>query len=99
MIFCKRWDILAYEYRGCSGEANKKIKFYNMGQIEDLEEVLKKTSDYKKVVIAGFSLGGGLVLNYLGSRKELPKNLYCAMAVSAPCDPLGSARTFFKERK
>ena len=84
-------------YRGCSGEANKKIKFYNMGQIEDLEEVLKKTSDYKKVVIAGFSLGGGLVLNYLGSRKELPKNLYCAMAVSAPCDPLGSARTFLKK--
>lgn len=91
------WDILAMNYRGCSGEANKKIKFYNMGQIEDLEEVLKKTSDYKKVVIAGFSLGGGLVLNYLGSRKELPKNLYCAMAVSAPCDPLGSARTFLKK--
>ena len=46
--FLKRVDILAMNYRGCSGEANKKIKFYNMGQIEDLEEVLKKTSDYKK---------------------------------------------------
>ncbi len=91
------WDILAMNYRGCSGEINKKIKFYNMGQIEDLEEVLKKTEDYKKVVLAGFSLGGGLVLNYLGSKKTLPTNIHCAMAVSAPCDPLGSARTFVKK--
>lgn len=91
------WDVLAMNYRGCSGEINRKVKFYSMGQIEDLEVVLKKTADYKKVVIAGFSLGGGLVLNYLGSQKELPKNIFCAMAVSAPCDPLGSARTFVKK--
>lgn len=91
------WDILAMNYRGCSGEVNKKIKFYNMGQIEDLEEVLKKTSDYKKVVLAGFSLGGGLILNFLGKNKIIPKNLLCAIAVSAPCDPFGSAQTFLKK--
>lgn len=38
-----------------------------------------------------------MVLNYLGSRKELAENISCAMAVSAPCDPLGSARTFTKK--
>lgn len=91
------WDVLAMNYRGCSGEINRKVKFYNMGQIEDLDEVLKRTSDYQKVVIAGFSLGGGLVLNYLGSKKEIPQNIFCALAVSAPCDPLGSARTFIKK--
>lgn len=96
--FSKRgWDILAMNYRGCSGEINKKIKFYNMGQIEDLEEILKKTSDYKKVVLAGFSLGGGLILNFLGKSKIIPKNILCAIAVSAPCDPLGSAKTFLKK--
>ena len=91
------WDILAMNYRGCSGEVNKKIKFYNMGQIEDLDEVLKKTRDYEKVVLVGFSLGGGLVLNYLGRKKELPENILCAIAVSAPCDPFGSAKTFLKK--
>lgn len=91
------WDILAMNYRGCSGEINKKIKFYNMGQIEDLAEVIKKTEDYKKVVLAGFSLGAGLIINYLGKTKIYPKNLYCAIVVSPPCDALGSARTFVKK--
>ena len=45
--FSEEVGILAMNYRGCHGEANKKIKFYNMGQIEILEEVLKKTSDLK----------------------------------------------------
>lgn len=90
----RNWDILVMNYRGCSGEMNKKIKFYNMGQIEDLALVLDKTKGYKKVVLAGFSLGGGLVLNYLGKTKEYTENLKCAIAVSAPCDAYGSSKKF-----
>ena len=88
------WDILVMNYRGCSGEMNRKVKFYNMGQIEDLETVLEKTVGYKKVVIAGFSLGGGFILNYLGKKEKYIPNLYCGIAVSAPCDAGGSSRKF-----
>lgn len=93
----KKWDVLAMNYRGCSGEMNRKPKFYNMGQIEDLHTVLEKTKDYEKVVIAGFSLGAGLVLNYLGREKNINDNIICGIAVSAPCDALGSSRTFDKK--
>lgn len=91
------WDVLAMNYRGCSGELNTKVRFYNMGQIEDLESVLEKVRDYEKVVLAGFSLGGGLVLNYLGRSNKVLDNIICAVAVSAPCDPLGSAKMFVKK--
>lgn len=91
------WDIVALNYRGCSGEINRKITFYNMGDIRDLKLVVSRLKDYKKVVLAGFSLGGGLVLNYLGRIEEYPKNLYSAVVVSAPCDSYGSAREFEKK--
>ena len=63
------WDVLAINYRGCSGEMNRKLTFYHMGYTEDLETALKKTSQYKKVVLAGFSLGANVVLKYLGERE------------------------------
>ena len=63
------WDVLAINYRGCSGEMNRKLTFYHMGYTEDLETTLKETSQYKKVALVGFSLGANLVLKYLGERE------------------------------
>lgn len=80
------WDILAINYRGCSGHMNKKITFYHMGYIDDLETILKKTYNYDKVALVGFSLGANLVLNYLGKIGKERSNITCGVAVSPPCE-------------
>lgn len=90
------WDVLAINYRGCSGEMNRKLTFYHMGYTEDLETILKETSQYKKVALAGFSLGANLVLKYLGEREEYPKNLICGVAVSPPCELVSNSVQFRK---
>ena len=90
------WDVLAINYRGCSGEMNRKLTFYHMGYTEDLETTLKETSQYKKVALVGFSLGANLVLKYLGEREEYPKNLICGVAVSPPCELVSNSVQFRK---
>lgn len=79
------WDILAMNYRGCTGE-NRKPSAYHGGLIADLKLLIEeKGKNYKIVVIGGFSLGANLVLKYLGT-ETYPKNLKCGFAVSPPCD-------------
>ena len=34
------WDICAVNYRGCSGETNRKYISYNAGKTDDLEHVI-----------------------------------------------------------
>ena len=63
------WDALAWNYRSCSGETNRQLRFYNSGTIDDLECVIQhaiKTKSYQKIVLIGFSMGGNLTLLYLG---------------------------------
>lgn len=81
------WDVIALNYRGCSGEENKKIFFYNSILTEDLKIIIKhKGKNYKKIVIVGFSLGGNLVLKYASCEKIIPSNLLCFVAISPPCN-------------
>lgn len=81
------WDVLAINYRGCSGEENKKIYSYNSILTDDLKLVVeKKGKYYKNIVTVGFSLGANLILKYLGCEKDIPKNLICAVTVSPPCN-------------
>lgn len=91
------WDVLAVNYRGCSGELNKKITFYHMGYTQDIETVLEKTKEYNEMVLAGFSLGGNLILKYLGERSVYPENLVCGMAVSPPCELVSNSVNFRKK--
>ncbi|WP_027128052.1 YheT family hydrolase [Fusobacterium perfoetens] len=79
------WDIIAINYRGCVGE-NQKPSAYHGGLTDDLKLLIEeKGKDYEIVVIGGFSLGGNIVLKYLGT-ETYPKNLKCGFAVSPPCD-------------
>ncbi|MGD9947053.1 MAG: hydrolase [Desulfobulbus sp.] len=71
--------------RGCSGEPNRLSRTYHSGAVEDLAEVLALLRESGRSVAAaiGFSLGGNLLLRYLGiSGKE--SLLQTAMAVSVP---------------
>jgi len=83
------YDACAVNYRGCSGEPNKMYRSYHSGATEDLIEVLDhilNTRDYSEIYLKGFSLGGNLLLKYLGEGNDIPDELKGAVAVSVPCN-------------
>ncbi|TVZ26212.1 hypothetical protein JM83_1166 [Gillisia sp. Hel_I_86] len=83
------WDVAAINFRGCSGEINNLYRSYNAGASEDLNHVVTSILSIKKyesLAINGFSLGGNLLLKYLGEGNNLPKELKAGVAISAPCD-------------
>ena len=81
------YDILAWNYRGCSGEVNRKLRFYHSGATDDLAWVISQVAHhYEAVYLIGFSLGGNLTLKYLGEGNDLPTALKGAVAISVPLD-------------
>lgn len=88
------WDVLALNYRGCSGEENRLPRSYHSGATEDLDAVMEHIQDmnqYSFVALVGFSLGGNLVLKYLGEGRPLAARVKAAACVSVPCDLASSA--------
>lgn len=89
------WDVAALNFRGCSGEINRLYKSYNAGASADLQLVLShiiSKNRYNNLALTGFSLGGNLMLKYLGEGNLLPTQLKAAVAISAPCDLHGSLK-------
>ncbi len=83
------YDCCAVNFRGCSGEPNIKYRSYHSGATEDLMDILDhilSTRDYKSIFLKGFSLGGNLLLKYLGEGNQIPTELKGAVAVSVPCN-------------
>jgi len=71
--------------RGCSGEANRLPRTYHSGASEDLAEVLAhlRTNHRPIAAAVGFSLGGNLLLKYLGETGT-SSLLRAAVAISVP---------------
>jgi predicted alpha/beta-fold hydrolase len=82
------WDVLCMNFRGCSGEMNRSIKMYHSGFTEDLHMLVSKYADeYEKIALVGFSLGGNMIMKYLGDGLlPLPNSLKAAIGISVPCD-------------
>lgn len=83
------WDAAAVNLRGCSGEINRLYRSYNAGASEDLKAVLDHISHSKKypgITLIGFSLGGNLMLKYLGEGDYQQNAVKAAIAISTPCD-------------
>lgn len=88
------WDCAAVNMRGCSGEPNRLPKSYHQGSSDDLATVVTHVSksEYKRIALIGFSLGGNIILKYLGEGLwEIPSSVVAAAAVSTPCDLTGCA--------
>jgi uncharacterized protein len=71
-FFSYGYDILAWNYRGCSGEMNRTLRFYHSGATDDLDQVVKHalSLNYDDISLIGFSLGGNLTLKYLGEQSN-----------------------------
>ena len=91
----QKTDAVVVNFRGCSGEENRLFESYHSGKTDDLDAVIKhinKEHNYKKIIVLGYSLGGNLVLKYMGEQGEnLDKSITGAIAISVPCDLTGSS--------
>lgn len=90
------WDVLAWNFRGCGDEPNRLLRMYHSGATEDLQAVVSHAlarHPAEHVDLIGFSLGGNLILKYLGENPMgLPPRLHRAVAFSVPCDLACSSR-------
>ena len=84
------WSAAALVFRTCGGEMNFTRRFYHSGETTDLDFVIRRlTSEAPQapIVLAGFSLGGNVLLKWLGERgTDLPPAVRAAAAVSVPYD-------------
>lgn len=71
--------------RGCSGVPNRLQRSYHSGASEDLHEIIEflRTRGDAPVAVIGISLGGNLLLKYLGETGQ-ESALKAAVAVSVP---------------
>jgi len=80
------WDVIQMHFRGCSGEPNRNQRAYHSGETEDFTYVLNwiiANFPNRILAAAGFSLGGSVLLNYLGKSKTETR-LVAGVAVSVP---------------
>jgi len=83
------WDVLAWNFRGCSGEMNRLPRFYHSGATEDLAAVVEhaaRLGRFREIAVAGFSLGGNMTLKFLGEGNPAAAHVSAGVAISVPCD-------------
>lgn len=83
----KGWRGVLMHFRGCSGVNNRYARSYHAGETKDLGEILqllKQRFPDTPFVAVGYSLGGNVLLKWLGEQHG--NNLSAAVAVSVPFD-------------
>ncbi len=82
------WRAATLNFRSCSGELNRLPSFYHSGHTADLDEVVRLLIAREPGVrlgVVGVSLGGNVLLKWLGEREdEVPDALVGAAAISVP---------------
>ena len=77
---------VALNFRGCSGEYNRLARCYHSGETDDIHflyQTLRQCEPNTPIAVIGFSLGGSVLLNWLGKYGE-QVSLFAAVAVSVP---------------
>ena len=80
------FNSVVMNFRGCSGELNRKAQAYHSGVSHDLEEVLRSIisrHDPEAVSLVGYSLGANVLLKWLGEHHDYSR-VKNAVAVSTP---------------
>jgi len=88
--------VAAINFRGCSGADNRLPRLYHSGETSDLAQAVARLSAERPgrpLLLAGFSLGGNVVVKYLGERGDrVPPEVRAAAAISVPFDLAACAR-------
>jgi len=89
------WDVLAWNFRSCSGAINNKLRFYHSGTTDDLQVVIdhvKAQNIYDEIALVGFSMGANQILVYLGEQENKSVGVISRACVfSVPCSLKSSA--------
>lgn len=85
------WGGVVVHYRGCSGEANRLPRAYHSGDYADFElqiaAIRSRVPAATPLYVVGVSVGGSVLINWLGRRKaEAARSIAAAAAVSTPLD-------------
>lgn len=84
------WGVDMLLWRSCGDEPNRAPRFYHSGETGDLRFALDHIIDEHPgvpVVVAGVSLGGNVLLKYLGETgDDVPDAVVAAAAISVPYD-------------
>lgn len=84
-IFSKHgFSICAMNFRSCTEEMNQTQTLYHSGATDDLDLLIKKIKrdhQFKQIYLIGFSLGGNVLLKYLGEKERLDIKGACAFSV------------------
>ena len=90
------WGGTAMNFRGCGGPPNRLRRSYHGGDTGDLAwvvDTVRAEHPDSPILLAGLSLGGNVLLKYLGEQGEgLPQAVRGAVAISTPVDLARSAR-------
>lgn len=84
------WRGVVPHFRSCSGPINLAPRFYHLGDSAEMDWILHRLHDAHAgpLLVAGVSLGGNVLLRWLGERREDAGRLVdAAAAISAPLDP------------
>jgi len=95
-VHALRWNFLTLEFRSCGGEDNTMPHSYHSGETRDLgivvDRLLRRTGG-RPIYAVGYSLGGNVLLKWLGERgDDAPSSVTAAAAVSTPFDLEVAAR-------
>ncbi len=89
-LYARGVQPVAMNFRGCSGEANRALRFYHSGETSDprwLVEHIRTRHPARRLGVMGFSLGGNMALKMMGERPDGGAGLVSAAAVmSVPYD-------------
>ena len=84
------WGGVAVNFRGCGGEPNRLRRSYHGGDTADLAWLINRMQARypdSLLVCVGISLGGNVLLKFLGEHGDtLPETFRAAAAISAPFD-------------
>lgn len=99
-LLCENnFDIVAINYRGCSGTPNHKLRMYHSGATDDIHFVISQFEDnYDAFVLVGYSLGANMVIKYNGEKTFTKSSkLKASVGISAPCDLAASSIVISKK--
>lgn len=88
------WHCVVMHFRGCSGEANRLARGYHAGDTLDFDyvvNILRARDRSRPLAAVGYSLGGNVLLKWLGEQGG-DAGLLAAAAVSVPFDLHDAAR-------
>jgi predicted alpha/beta-fold hydrolase len=89
------WRGVVPHFRGCSGDANRLIRSYHSGDSREIDWILRRfkgESRGRRIYVIGVSLGGNMLLKWLGEEAEGAAAIVeRAVAVSTPLDLTAAA--------